>query len=75
MEYPFWDDLSYPMQTQDVVDEIVDEYLVGYSKQMTNEWTLKTHARYRYGFNFWEDTNNNARSRCSGASDRNTHNR
>ena len=41
----------------------IDEYLIGYSKQFTNGWTGKVHARYRYGANFWEDTNNNARQR------------
>ncbi|MCH9650635.1 MAG: carboxypeptidase regulatory-like domain-containing protein [Deltaproteobacteria bacterium] len=41
----------------------IDEYIIGYSKQVNSRWTLKTHARYRYGQNFWEDTNNNARSR------------
>jgi hypothetical protein len=39
----------------------IDEYLVGYSKQLDSGWVLKTHARYRQGQNFWEDTNNNAR--------------
>jgi hypothetical protein len=41
----------------------VDEYVVGYSKQVTSHWTTKVHARYRYGAHFWEDTNNNARQR------------
>ena len=41
----------------------VDEYLVGTSRQLTSNWTGKAHARYRRGYNFWEDTNNNARSR------------
>ncbi|MEM1201717.1 MAG: TonB-dependent receptor [Acidobacteriota bacterium] len=41
----------------------IDEFLLGYSRQLTPQWTLKAHARYRYGQNFWEDTNNNARLR------------
>ncbi len=41
----------------------IDEYMVGYSQQFNNGWTGKAYARYRYGYNFWEDTNNNARSR------------
>jgi hypothetical protein len=41
----------------------IDEYLLGYSTQLSSSWTGKVHARYRYGANFWEDTNNNARSR------------
>ncbi|HVS12462.1 MAG TPA: carboxypeptidase regulatory-like domain-containing protein [Thermoanaerobaculia bacterium] len=39
----------------------IDEYLLGYSTQISRAWTGKAHARYRYGSNFWEDTNNNAR--------------
>lgn len=39
----------------------VDEFIIGYSKQINPRWSLKTHGRYRYGQNFWEDTNNNAR--------------
>jgi len=41
----------------------IDEYLVGYSKQISDAWTGRTHARYRKGQDFWEDTNNDARSR------------
>jgi hypothetical protein len=39
----------------------IDEYLIGYSTQISRAWTGKAHARYRYATNFWEDTNNNAR--------------
>ncbi len=41
----------------------IDEYMIGYNRQFSNGWTGKAYARYRYGYNFWEDTNNNARSR------------
>ncbi len=41
----------------------IDEFILGYSRQFSNGWIGKAHARYRYGTNFWEDTNNNARSR------------
>ncbi len=41
----------------------IDEYMVGYSRQFNNGWTGKAYLRHRYGYNFWEDTNNNARSR------------
>ena len=41
----------------------IDEFIVGTSQQISSAWTVKAHARYRYGQNFWEDTNNNARSR------------
>lgn len=40
----------------------IDEYLIGTSKQF-GAWTTRAHARYRYGTNFWEDTNNDARVR------------
>lgn len=39
----------------------IDEIIVGHSRQLSRRWTGKVHARYRYGANFWEDTNNNAR--------------
>jgi len=41
----------------------IDEYIVGYDKQISRSWTGRIHARYRKGNDFWEDTNNNARSR------------
>ncbi|MEM7585772.1 MAG: carboxypeptidase regulatory-like domain-containing protein [Acidobacteriota bacterium] len=41
----------------------IDEFIVGHSRQLTSRWTGKAHVRYRKGSNFWEDTNNNARSR------------
>ncbi|HEX9731231.1 MAG TPA: carboxypeptidase regulatory-like domain-containing protein [Thermoanaerobaculia bacterium] len=45
----------------DLDPRAIDEYLIGYSRQISSRWTAKAHARYRYGYNFWEDTNNNAR--------------
>jgi len=36
----------------------IDEYLVGWTSQVSNELTLRAHARYREGANFWEDTGN-----------------
>ena len=39
----------------------IDEYIVGYSRQFNSSWSGKAHVRYRYGSNFWEDTNNTAR--------------
>jgi hypothetical protein len=41
----------------------IDEFIVGYSKQISRAWTGRIHGRYRKGQDFWEDTNNNARSR------------
>ena len=40
----------------------IDEYLIGTSKQFNNRWTGRAHFRYRKGQDFWEDTNNTARS-------------
>ncbi len=40
----------------------IDEYLVGTARQLNSRWTGRAHARYRYAYNFWEDTNNNART-------------
>lgn len=39
----------------------VDEYVIGTARQIDSRWTARAHARHRYGANFWEDTNNNAR--------------
>lgn len=48
---------------EDMNPRSVDEYLIGASKKIDLNWTMKAHVRYRYAHNFWEDTNNNARSR------------
>lgn len=34
----------------------IDEYIVGYSKQISNAWTGRIWARHRKGQHFWEDT-------------------
>jgi hypothetical protein len=34
----------------------IDEFIVGYSKQISNAWTGRIHGRYRKGQDFWEDT-------------------
>ncbi len=41
----------------------IDEFVVGYDKQISSAWTGRVFARHRKGQDFWEDTNNNARSR------------
>lgn len=38
-----------------------DEYILGTARQISRQWTARAHVRHRYGANFWEDTNNNAR--------------
>jgi hypothetical protein len=47
----------------DMTPRGIDEYTLGYSKQLPNGWTGKFNSRYRKAGHFWEDTNNNARSR------------
>jgi hypothetical protein len=39
----------------------IDEYILGYSKQFSDAWTGRFHARHRKAGDFWEDTNNAAR--------------
>ena len=39
----------------------IDEFAVGYDKQISRAWTGRIHARHRRAKNFWEDTNNDAR--------------
>lgn len=47
---------------QDGIDpRSVDEYIIGYSKQLSDSWTGRVHARHRKGQDYWEDTNNSAR--------------
>jgi hypothetical protein len=46
----------------DLDPRAIDEYIIGYSRQFGQGWTGKAYGRYRYAYDFWEDTNNNARS-------------
>lgn len=48
---------------EDMDPRSIDEFLVGSARQINDKWTARAHGRYRYAHNFWEDTNNNARSR------------
>ena len=41
----------------------IDEYLIGWNKEVNDEINVRVHARHRMANNFWEDTNNNARTR------------
>lgn len=45
----------------DMDPRAIDEYLLGTARQINSAWTARATARYRYGYNFWEDTNNTAR--------------
>lgn len=46
---------------EDLDPRTTDEYMIGTTRELGGGWTARAHARYRYGYNFWEDTNNNAR--------------
>jgi hypothetical protein len=39
----------------------IDEFLIGTSRQITPQWSVRVYGRYREGSNFWEDVNNTAR--------------
>jgi hypothetical protein len=46
----------------DLDPRAVDEIVLGSARQFNSRWNARAYARYRYGYNFWEDTNNTARS-------------
>jgi hypothetical protein len=52
---------------EDLDPRTIDEVLVGTARQFNNQWSARLYGRYRHGRNFWEDTNNNARSAAFGA--------
>ena len=39
----------------------VQEFIVGHQTAWQDNWTIRNHLRYRRTWNYWEDTNNNAR--------------
>lgn len=45
----------------DLDPRTTDEYLIGTTRELGNGWSARLHGRYRYSYNFWEDTNNDAR--------------
>jgi hypothetical protein len=45
----------------DMTPATINEFLVGTARQITQQWSVRLHARYRGESHFWEDTNNNAR--------------
>ncbi len=47
----------------DLDPRYTDEIVLGTAKQVNDDWSARVYGRYRYSANFWEDTNNNARSR------------
>jgi hypothetical protein len=40
-----------------------DEFMIGTTRELGRGWSARAHARYRYSFNFWEDTENDSRLR------------
>ncbi len=44
-----------------ITPRFIDEFVVGYDKQISRTWTGRIHARHRKAKNFWEDTENDAR--------------
>ncbi len=46
---------------EDLDPRTTDEISLGYSKQIRSNWSATVSGRYRKSYNFWEDTNNNAR--------------
>ncbi len=46
-----------------------DEYVLGTSRQLAPRWSGRLTARYRRSYNFWEDTNNNARQFANAPAD------
>jgi hypothetical protein len=53
----------------DLDPRYTDEYLIGTSQQLSPGWTARLSSRYRYSTNFWEDTNNNARTAFKAPAD------
>jgi hypothetical protein len=45
---------------EDLDPRATDEYLIGASREL-GKWSARVTARHRRSYNFWEDTNNNAR--------------
>jgi len=48
---------------EDLTPRGIDEFLVGWTSEVSGGLLVRAHVRYREGDHFWEDTNNNARSR------------
>jgi len=46
---------------EDMTPRRTDEYLIGTSMAVNNNWSARIYGRYRHSTHFWEDTNNNAR--------------
>ena len=53
---------SGKMFVADLTPRRTQEFLVGTSKQINPQLTMRLYGRYRYSNHFWEDTNNTART-------------
>lgn len=47
----------------------INEYLVGWDRIVNDNLNVRLHARHKHGARFWEDTNNNARTRFEAPAD------
>jgi hypothetical protein len=45
----------------------MQELIVGHKMKWEDNWNIRNHLRYRKSWNYWEDTNNNARIRYDAA--------
>lgn len=48
---------------KDMTPRTSDEFVLGTSKQVTRNWSVKVYGRYRESEHFWEDTENDSRIR------------
>ena len=46
----------------DLDPRYTDEFMIGTAQQILPNWSARAYGRYRYSSNFWEDTNNTART-------------
>jgi hypothetical protein len=54
---------------EDLDPRATDEYVIGATRRISPRWNGRMIARYRRSFNFWEDTNNNARQFANAPAD------
>ena len=53
----------------DMDPRYINEYLIGMNNQISDNLSVRVHARHREAGNFWEDTNNNARLYANAPAD------
>jgi len=47
----------------DIKPRRTNEYMLGSGQQIRSNWSARVYGRYKKSYGFWEDTNNNARTR------------